>query len=346
MKKRITLLTVGVFVCAAALLPAGGCGEDVEGQGEGKTYELSYGIFFPEKHIQYKTAERWAREVEKRSEGKLKITLFAGKTLLTAPKCYQEVVDGVADIGMSCFAYTRGRFPLMEALDLPMGYPDGKTATRVAHEIAKKHKPKELNDVHVLYIHAHGPGILASKKPVRTLEDMKGLDVRTTGQTKKLAEALGADPTAKPQGETYEMLQKGVVQATFCPMETLQFWGQGEVIDCVTDTSAIGYTTSMFVVMNKDRWESLPPELQKILTEVSEEWVAKSGEAWDEADEQGREFVEGLEPKREFITLPADEEKRWVDAARPVIGAYVERAKAKGLPADKVVEDIRKMIAE
>ena len=90
---------------------------------------------------------------------KLKLQSIQAGTLRKANQTYSGVVDGICDIGMSCFAYTRGRFPVMEALDLPLGYPNGKVATRVANEFYELEKPEELKDVKVLYLHAHGPGL-------------------------------------------------------------------------------------------------------------------------------------------------------------------------------------------
>ena len=160
------------FVAIIAIITAAGCSKDKPAETQQKPIELSYSIFFPASHLQAKTAEAWAREVESRSEGRVKITMFPGGTLTKAAQCYEGVVNGVSDIGMSVFAYTRGRFPLLEGLDLPLGYPDGVTATRLANEMVKKYEPEELSDVHVLYLHAHGPGILASTLPVRSVEDL------------------------------------------------------------------------------------------------------------------------------------------------------------------------------
>jgi TRAP-type C4-dicarboxylate transport system substrate-binding protein len=215
-----------------------------------KVMELSYSIFFPPTHVQCVAAELWAKEIEKRTNGRVKITIYPGGTLTAAPQCYEGVVNGISDIGMSCFAYTRGRFPLLEGLDLPLGYPNGMVATQVATEMVEKYRPAEVADTHVLYVHAHGPGLLASKKPVKSLEDLKGLKVRGTGLSLKIVEALGGTPVAMAQPDTYEALQKGVVDATLCPIETLKGWKQGEVISYVTDATAVGYTTAMFVTMN------------------------------------------------------------------------------------------------
>lgn len=306
--------------------------------------ELSYSVFFPPSHIQCQTAQAWAEEIGKRTDGKVKITIYPAGTLTKAPQCYEGVVSGVSDIGMSCFAYTRGRFPLLEGLDLPLGYPNGLVATQVATEMARKYQPEEIADVHVLYIHAHGPGILASRKPVRSLEDLAGLKVRATGLSSKIVENLGGTPLAMSQPETYEALQKGVVEATFCPIETLKGWKQGEVIKSVTETSVIGYTTAMFVVMNKSAWDGLSPELQQVFTEVSNEWVAKHGQAWDQADREGQAFIEELQ--HEIITLDEAEQQRWQTAVQPVLDAYVAATTEKNLPGDKFLADLQGLIKQ
>jgi TRAP-type C4-dicarboxylate transport system substrate-binding protein len=312
----------------------------------GEVIKLSYSIFFPPTHIQTVTATEWAKEVEKRTNGQVKITVYAGGTLTAPPQCYEGVVNGVSDIGMSCFAYTLGRFPLLEGLDLPLGYPNGAVATRIATEMVGKYKPEEVAGVHVLYVHAHGPGILASKKAVRTLADLKGLKIRATGLSQKIVIALGGTPVAMPQSDTYESLSKGVVDATLCPIETLKGWKQGEVISSVTDATAVGYTTAMFVVMNKAKWESLPAGIQKTITEVNAEWVSKHGQAWDQADVEGREFVKGLQPAREMISLSAEEQQQWKKAVEPVLAAYVEATKAKGLPGEQFLKDVQDSIVK
>lgn len=308
------------------------------------TITLNYSIFFPPTHIQTKTAEAWAKEIETRTNGRVKIAIFPGGSLTPAPQCYEGVVNGISDLGMSCFAYTPGRFPLLEGLDLPLGYPSGAVATRIATELTEKYKPAEVTNTHVLYVHAHGPGLLASKKAVKTLEDLKGMKVRGTGLSAKIVTALGGAPVGMPQGDTYEALQKGVVDATLCPIETLKGWKQGEVISSITDATAVGYTTAMFVTMNSKKWDSLPADIQKVFTEVSKEYVAKAGQAWDQADADGREFVQSL--KRETIALSPEEQQKWKQAVQPVLDAYVKAAKEKSLPGDQFLKDAQDLIAK
>jgi TRAP-type C4-dicarboxylate transport system substrate-binding protein len=315
-----------------------------ESKAPAKTINLSYSIFFPPTHVQCIAATNWASEIEKRTGGRVKITIYPAGSLTKADQCYEGVVKGISDIGMSCFAYTRGRFPLLEGLDLPLGYPNGMATTRIANVMIAKYKPAELNDVQVLYVHAHGPGILASKKAVKSLADLKGLKVRATGLSAKIVEALGGTPVAMSQPETYEALAKGVVEATLCPVETLKGWKQGETIQYVIDSSAIGYTTAMFVVMNKDKWAKLPADIQKTFTTVNQEWITKHGAAWDQADKDGRAFVTEL--KREFIHLPVAEQLAWKLSVNSILEDYVKKAKEKNLPGDAFLADLQAQLAK
>ncbi|MCS7233438.1 MAG: TRAP transporter substrate-binding protein [Synergistetes bacterium] len=306
--------------------------------------KLSYANFFPPSHIQSILAESWIKEVGKRSNGKVEISYFPGGALLQGPNIFEGVLNGIADIGMSCFAYTSGRFPLMEAVDLPLGYPDGTTATKVINRYFNMINPKELSGVKVLYLHAHGPGILHSKIKINKLEDLKGLKIRTTGFSAKVAKALGGVPVAMSQGMAYEALQKGIVEATFAPMETLKGWKQAEVIKHTIMCTKIGYTTGMYVVMNQKKWENLPEDVKKILEEISIDWVEKHGKAWDESDLEGKEFTLSL--GNEIISLPDDEHERWRKAVEPVIDEYMNEIQKKGVPGKEAIETLKKLIKE
>ena len=308
-----------------------------------KKIRLSYSIFFPPTHSQCKAGEAWAKEIEKRSNGQIEITVYPGGTLTKAPQVYDGVVNGISDIGMSCFAYTRGRFPLLEGLDLPVGYPDGKTATKIATAITKEFNPKEVQDTKVLYVHAHGPGVLhTKKKAVQELADLKGLKIRSTGLSAKIVKTLGALPVAMPQGDTYEALQKGTVDGTIGPIEVLKGWKQGEVIKYSTDIPGIGYTTSMFVVINTRKWQALPDNLKKIFEDVSAEWVAIQGQAWDDADAAGRAYT--LERGNQIYSLSEAESAKWKAQVKPILDDYVKKTTGKGMPGDKILARINEML--
>ena len=306
--------------------------------------ELSYANMFPPTHIQSKLPESWCKEIEKRTNGKVKVTYYPGQTLLKGPKIWGGVIDGIADVGTSVLGYSRGVFPSMEAIDLPMGYPNAKIATMVINDFYNKFKPKPFSKVKVMYFHAHGPGILHSKKPVRTLEDIKGMKVRSYGFNAKMTSALGAVPVAMSQAGVYEALQKGVADATFSPAEVLKGWKQAEVVKSTTQCYSVGYTAGFFVAMNLDKWNSLPKDVQKVIEEINTEWVAKYGEAWETSDKEGLEFSRGL--GNEVIPLSMEESAKWAEAVAPVVDDYIKAATAKGLPGKEYVEFIRAKIKE
>ncbi len=306
--------------------------------------KLNYSIFFPASHRNSVLATEWAREVEKRTGGKVQITLFYGGTLTPADKCYDGVVNGISDIGMSVLSYTMGRFPLCEVLDLPLGTRTGLTATRLMNDFYNKFKPKELADVKVLYLHGHGPGLLHAKTPVRTLEDLKGMKIRATGTTAKIVTALGATPVAMPMSDSYDSISRGVAQGIVCPVESLQGWKLGEVIKYTTLDFGAAYSVTFFVVMNKARWDSLPADVQKAIEQVSAEWIDKTGAAWDEMDKAGSTFAAGLGDT--VIPLSATEDARWAKAVEPLFDEYVKEKTAKGLPAADALAWVRARLKE
>lgn len=301
-----------------------------------KTINLNFSNFFPATHKNSIIMDQYCKEIEKRTNGRVKITYFPGATLTPAAQTYDNVVKGIADIGESVFAYTRGKFPMIEVFDLPLGYKSGVQATNMVNAFYEKFKPKELNEVKVLYLHAHGPGILHSKKPVRKLEDIKGMKIRATGLAAKVVQALGAAPVGTTMPETYDALRTGVAEGAMAPVEALQGWKWGEVVKATTQNFGSAYTASMFVVMNKNKWNSLPPDIQKVFEEVSKEWIVKQGKVWDEIDKEGYDFQKKM--GNEIIALSKEEDARWVKAVKPLLDEYVRDAKAKGVDGEAALK--------
>lgn len=301
-----------------------------------KPVELNYSIFFPAPHKNSVLATEWGKEVEKRTNGRVKITMFYGGTLTPADKCFDGVVKGISDLGMSVFAYTMGKFPLTEVIDLPLGYKSGYGATKLINEYYNKFQPKELDEVKVLYLHAHGPGILHTKTAVNRLEDVKGLKIRCTGMAAKIVTALGGAPVAMPMGETYDAISRGVVDGSMAPQESLEGWKWGEVVKFTTEDFGASYTAGMFVVMNKSKWNALPPDIQKIIGEINGEWIEKHGKTWDEIDRSGREYA--LKLGNKIIPLSKEENEKWAQTVKPLLDEYANEKKAKGLPAEEALK--------
>ena len=309
---------------------------------EQKPIEFRYATFFPTADKQAQLGYAWAKEIEKRTNGKLKITYIPGGVFVRGDQIYEGILIGAADIGMSAFAYNWQFFPAMEAIDFSIGYPSAKIATSVINDFYKKFQPKELVDVKVLYLHAHGPGLLHSKKPVYKLEDLKGMRIRCTDFSAELTRALGGNPVVKPQGYTYVLLQDNYVDATWSPMEVLKGWRQAELSRNTIEPCSTSYTSGFYVAMNLKKWNSLPKDIQAVFEEVSAEWITRHAEAWDSSDEEGRRFTLNLGNK--IIPLSKKENARWHKAARAVIDGYIRRTESKGLPGKEYVETISDLI--
>ena len=326
----ILVLTFGVFLPMHAQNAAA------------KPVQISFANLFPPTHLHSKTYEAWGNEIEKRTGGKVKFTYYHGGTLLKGAKIYDGILKGIADSGSSVLGYSRGVFPALESIELPMAYKSGYQATMVINDFVKTYKLKELSKVKVLYMHAHGPGLLHSKTPIYKMEDVKGLKIRSYGFNAGIAKNLGGVPVAMPQPGVYEALQKGVVDASLSPYEVLYGWKQAEVVKATTESYSVGYTSGFFVFMNINKWNALPGDVQKVIDEVSIQWPAKQGAAWDKLDKMGKDFT--LKKGNKCISLSPEEAARWAKAVQPVIQDYIKSRTAKGLPAGEYVETVRMLV--
>ena len=252
---------------------------------------LTYSDFFPATHIQSQLVDSWCKEVESRTKGKVSIKHYSGQSLTKAAECYEGVVKGRSDLGLSALSYTADRFPVMGTVDLPLGYTSGKVATAVANEVYRKFKPKELSDTKVMYLHAHGPALINTRgKTVRRLEDMRGLRLRTTGAAAQVVTGLGGIAVSAPMPECHQLIKSGKADGSTHPVESHKGWKLAEVENYLTAAYSIAYTTTFFVVMNKERWEALPQDIKVIFEEINNEWLLQHGEAWDTSDTEGMQF--------------------------------------------------------
>ena len=318
------------FVFCACLIPY------QSNAAEEKGVTLRYSTMFPAPHRQSQVVNEWSKEVEKRTNGRVKVTVYPGNTLTPAVQTYDSVVKGIADIGLADAAYTRGKFPLTEVVGLPLGYKSAMQATQMSNAFYNKFKPKEWDETKVLYFYSHGPGILHSKKAVAKLEDVRGLKIRSQGVAAKIAQALGGAPVGMPMGESYDALSKGVVDSILCPFEAMKGWKLAEVVGFHTLSYSTAYTSAHFVVMNKSKWNSIAPADQKAIEKINEEFIEKEGKAWDEMDKEAIDVVQAKGSK--IIALSNEESTRWASAVKPLLDEFVKEMQGKGLAGDQVLK--------
>lgn len=307
------------------------------------TIELKLAHFFPGTHpAETDFVQGWAKAVNEATNGKVKITSYPNETLGKAADIYGNVVGGVADIGLSCFSYNIGRFPEMEAFEQPgIVYKNSKVASKVAWEGIKELNPECVQDTKLLMVIATGPGDLFTKTPVRKLEDLKGMQIRGTALGAETLSMLGVKPVGLPQSEAYEALSKGIVSGNLAPIEVLKAWKHAEVTKYLTRTPFL-YNNLFYVTMNLDKWNSLPADIQKTITDVSEKFHEEVGIGlWDRQNEAALDWAVN-EEKMEVFELSEDEAAKWIQAVEPMIENYIKK---NGDSARKAI-DVAKRLSE
>ena len=322
--KKSALVALGLFVCVLAL--ASVSVPSVYGAAEIK---LKFSNFFPATHQYAILGQQFCEEIKKRTNGKVEIAYYPSGILTTAPKMFEGVVNSVSDIGLAHVEYTRGRFPVTETLCLPLGYPSGYIAGQVANDFYNKFHQKDWDNVHVLFFYSTGPQIISTtKKPVRKLEDLKGLKIRAAGRPADVIKLLGGTAVPVEMADIYDGLQRGVVDGLLTSMEVQKGWKTGELIKYATLSWPVGTAYTFYVVMNKGKWDKMPDDAKKVFNEVSLEWKDKYGIASNEIDIEGRDYLKKF--GGQLIPLSADEVKRWTTAAEPSIEKHTKELEAKG----------------
>jgi TRAP-type C4-dicarboxylate transport system substrate-binding protein len=296
---------------------------------------LKVAQYFPPPSFQAKVLEEFCRELEKRTEGKVKVDYYAGGSLLKAPAMFDGVVNGIADIGYSHVYYTAGRMPVTEATGLPLGFPTGWIASQVMNDFYREFKPKEFDKVRVLWLNASPCSAIATaKKPIRKLEDLKGLTIRAPGLPGEIIKALGGNPAPTPMMEVYDAISKGVIDGETSNFETLFAFKFAEVVKYTTSIWQINHPFPFYLAMNKNSYSKLPPDIKSIFDTLVGEYKERYILTWNAIDFIGRAF--GLSKGVEIIELPPSELQVWQAAVLPVIDQYVDRMVKKGFSEAEV----------
>ena len=329
-KTLIISLPLALIISLAFILPGFNLPES-----SAKTISLKVAMYFPPPALQAKVLEEFCRELEKRTNGAVKVDYYAGGSLLKAPAMFDGVVSGIADIGYSHVYYTAGRMPVTEASGLPLGYPSAWVGSQVLNDFYQKFKPKEFDKVKVLWLNTSPNTAIATvKKPIRKLEDLKGLTIRAPGMAGEVIKALGATPAPTPMMEVYDALSKGVIDGETSNFETLFAFKFAEVVKYTTSVWQINNPYPFYLVMNKNSYKKLPPDIKTIFDTLVGEYKERYILTWNAVDFIGKTL--GRKKGVEFIELPASELPKWQAAVKPVIENYVKKMVGKGFSEAEV----------
>ena len=281
--------------------------------------------------------ERWKTEVEKRTGGKVAVQTFPGSTLLNPKNMFEGVISGTADIGCLAMSYQPGRFPVSEAIDQPVGFSSAKAASLALYDLIEKYNPKEFEQVKIITLFTCPPANIMTRTPVKSLKDIKGMELRVGGTQADIIKNLGGIPIAMPQSDTPEALQKGTVKGHVSSMEVLKDFNYAAYT--ANATIANLWVVTFSVVMNKEKWNALPSDVKKVIDDMRREQAEWTGTYVD------NHVTEALKWSKEkynlqIFELPANEKAEVPKLIKPLIDTYVERIKKAGLPGDQIIKDV------
>jgi len=300
------------------------------GYGQQAPIKLTYALFQPATAALSKANTEFAQEIEKRTNGRVQVQVFQSGSLLGGPAMYQGIRSGIADMGNCLTVYNPGVFPFTRIAEMPVPTESGWAVSNAMYDFLMKYQPKEWKDVHILTVNGDGFNIGAiamGKVPILKLEDWKGKSVRPVHAD--VITALGGTVKDLPMAEVYDAISKGVLDGEVGAAEPLKSWRLGDVAKHITLNFAPAQPSIVWYnIMNIDKWNSLPPDIQKTITDVGKEYCGKFGLAWDEQEVAGIEYAKSVGSS--IYILPKDEEARWQAAIATVIESRMKDLTAKG----------------
>lgn len=348
MKK--TSLTLLSMIIAGSLLFGLFAGTATVNASQGKPIDLTFAIADSPNHPDIRRGYKvWAEEVAKRTGGKVKITIHAGQTLAKASEQYDMVLRGAVDITKVVATHYRGRFPLLDIYSLPFLLPHGAKdkAGRLLRDIIMERyiTPRYFKDMKVLFAGRYQPNVIhLVKEPIRKLEDMKGKVISVPGGKTNIdmVKALGGSPETVKTPDVYNALERGMVDGHILPLSTQRSFKFYEVTRYVT-LANFG-SAAHILVMRKETWNSLPPQIQKVFDELSP-WGA---ELLDRVGRQNTESAAELVKEKgvELIELAPEERARWAAATAGIEESWARKCDSMGLPGSEMLQFVKKNLSE
>ncbi len=341
--ERRTLLKGAVLGAVASTLMAGAAAaQDV-------TLRL-HQFLPPQATLAGKILDPWIESVQEASDGRIKIEHFYAMSLGgRPPELIDQARDGVVDIVMTLPGYTPGRFPSVEVFELPFMMTDPVATSKAYWEMMDtQFQDSDFAGLQIIGAWVHGPGVIHTKEPVTSLEDMSGKTLRgPTRVINGLLSELGAEPVGMPVPAIPEALSKGVVGGTVIPWEVTTALRLPELVGNHTEFSGDTalYTAAFVLAMNKASYDAIPDDLRAILdAESGEKFSAFASQVMLDMDAPAR--AKAVDAGNTIVTLDEAEVARWKDASQPVIDGWVAEMGDKGKDGAALIETAKALIAK
>jgi TRAP-type C4-dicarboxylate transport system substrate-binding protein len=303
----------------------------------------------PQSNVWLSMHKPWMEKIEKESGGRIKFEGYPAMQLGGTPvQLYDQAKDGVVDVVWTLPGNTAGRFPRIEAFELPFMMTNAEATSKAYWDYVQAHAPDEFKDVQTLALHVHGPGVIHTvDKAVKSVDDIKGLKLRgPTRQVTKLLGFLGATPVGMPLPGIPDALSKGTINGCVIPWEVVPSVKVHELTKYHAEFNPAGgslYTTTFVMAMNKAKYNSLAPDLKKVIDNNSGQ--ATSG--WLGKTQQGNDPIgrkAAVDRNNNIFTLDVAEAQKFRRLSRLVEVEWVEDMKKRGFDGYKLLESARGLI--
>jgi len=291
----------------------------------------------------------WADKVGKDSKGRIKVQLYPAMQLGgKAPQLLQQVRDGVVDIVWTLPGFTPGVMVKDEVFELPFVHRDTRSSVLALQDFADMHMKNELAPFHPLLLHVHAGSLFMTKGPINKVEDFKGMKIRSPSRTGTwIIEALGATGVQLPLPELAPMLTKGTVNGAILTYEIAPAVKMQELADYFTTLSGSQSrmaTTVFAFLMNKNKYNSLPPDLKKVIDDNSGRNLAPFAiKVWDMIDADGLKVMH-TKSKNKFVALNPAETEKFRKAVAPVTERLKVEIDKQGANGAKVIADTKALV--
>ncbi len=318
--------------------------------GHAETVTLKVHHFLPAgSYANTQFIQPWCDRIAKESNEQMKCQIYPSMQLGGTPaQLVVQVRDGVVDVIWTLPGYTPGRFPLVEVFELPFMMQSPESTSKALWDYVAKYAPTEFKDVKPLAFHVHGDGVFHMvNKPIHSIDDLKGLKLRApTRMTNKLLAALGATPVAMPVPQVGEALAKSVIDGALVPWEVVPSVKIQELVKFHSETDpteAAIYTSTFVFAMNKAKYESLSPELKKVIDNNSGKALSGHiGKVFLMADVQGKKTA----TKNTMNVISRQELVKFQTVGQSVTQAWVADVTAKGTNGKELLDGARALIAK
>ncbi len=278
-------------------------------------------------------------EIEERTDGRVSFVYYPGNALVEVGENYDALVQGMVDMAQIVTIYNESTMPLLMMFNTPgIPFESGLAATYALTEGMEILQAEDMDEVHHIMYMCTGPGNIVTIDPIRTLEDMVGKQIRSSGKAPLGISALGGTPISMTMPEVPEALQRGVVDGSLHPWEVLLPWGLADIINYVTETPFL-FNSTHALAFNKEKWDSFPADIQDIITEVSlKHWEGPEGMAafFDLNAHDSYEYTVH-ERGVEVIMLSDDELERWLEKIMPIMEEEANKLDERGLPGSEAM---------